>query len=863
MNLARYILFILLLCCISLAHGQNWFERTYGDTLSEWSYDVQETSDSGFIITGYTSSFGAGGFDAYLIKTDKKGDTLWTKTYGGTSQDFGYAVRQTKDGGYIFAGMSNSVGLGNNDIWLVKTDANGDTMWTSVFGGTSFDRGYAVQQTKDGGYIVVGTTMSFGAGMADVYIIKTDSFGDSTWSRVYGGSNADHAYAVIQTLDNGYLVVGSTKSFGSFQENVYMLKLKPNGDLLWTKAYGGVGIDIAYDVLQTTDSGFVIAGGTRSFAAGAGTEDFYLLKTKVNGDSLWHGVFSGTMDETAKGLVVNPDGSFLMVGYTNSYGAGDYDLYLVKADTGGNLLWGRTYGGTAFDQGAAMDMTYDNGIIMSGWTKSIGAGANDFYLVRTNDFGCLVAPTITHSNDTTVCAGNPVQLNATGGVSYNWSPSLGLTNDTIPNPIATPPYTVKYNIIVSDSLSCGAQGYVTVSVIPFPVSNFGYVDSFMNVSFTDSSIVVNTWHWDFGDGDTSILQNPNHTYLSMGVYNVCLIVTSPCGVDTFCDSVSAQCLAPIANFYWINEAYLDVDFSDTSIQATSWHWDFGDGDTSNLEKPSHTYLVNGTYYVCLIVTNPCGSDTFCDWLTVFCNFPEAGFTINDSSLTVAFTDTSNYVDSWFWDFGDGKTSTLQNPIHVYTVNGKYDICLIATNPCGSDTFCDSASIVCTFPKSNFSSSDLFLQVTFVDASTSTVQWFWDFGDGNSANLQSPVHTYFNSGTYNVCLDATNNCGTDQFCDNITIVINNIDEVMRENKLISISPNPFSEQTHILLLDPNITIGASLQIEVYNIYGKKVREEIISGKGLLFESDILQDGIYFYRILNDSQYIGSGKMIIQR
>jgi hypothetical protein len=263
--------------------GHNRWEKTYGDTLSDYGNSVQQTSDRGYIIAGSTESFGAGLLDVYLIKTDSLGDTLWTRTYGGTDRDRGYSVQQTvPDGGYIISGSTESFGAGMEDVYLIKTNPLGDTLWTKVYGGSSYDRGASIRQTSDGGFIIVGRTSSFGAGFGDVYLIKTDSSGDTLWTKTIGSSNEDVGESVQQTVpDGGYIITGSTGPFMS-PMNVYLIKTDSLGSTLWTTIYGGDTLsDFGYSVQQTSDGGFIIVGKTRSF--GAGLDDVYLIKTGGDG----------------------------------------------------------------------------------------------------------------------------------------------------------------------------------------------------------------------------------------------------------------------------------------------------------------------------------------------------------------------------------------------------------------------------------------------------------------------------------------------------------------------------------------------------------------------------------------------------
>jgi len=173
-----FLVVLILIGSVSIVSAQTSWWRTYGGTTYDEGCSVQQTSDGGYIIAGHTLSFGAGRDDVYLIKTDASGDTQWTRTYGGTSYDFGCSVQQTSDSGYIIAGLTMSFGSGNGDVYLIKTNASGDTLWTKTYGGMNDDFGYSVRQTSDGGYIVAGLTGSFGAGSDDVYHIKTDANGN-------------------------------------------------------------------------------------------------------------------------------------------------------------------------------------------------------------------------------------------------------------------------------------------------------------------------------------------------------------------------------------------------------------------------------------------------------------------------------------------------------------------------------------------------------------------------------------------------------------------------------------------------------------------------------------------------------------
>jgi hypothetical protein len=273
---------ILLLALTPLTHTtaatepQVEWEKTFGGRGDDVGYSVQQTRDGGYIIVGWTKSYGSGGYDVYLIKVDANGNMQWSKTFGGREDDWGYSVQQTRDGGYIIVGETKSYGAGRRDVYLIKVDANGNMQWSKTFGGREDDWGSSVQQTSDGGYIIVGYTTSYGAGEFDVYLIKVDANGNMQWSKTFGGGSWDWGFSVQQTRDGGYIIVGVTRSYGAGEFDVYLIKVDANGNMQWSKTFGGREGDWGLSVQQTRDGGYIIVGYTTSY--GAGGADVYLIK---------------------------------------------------------------------------------------------------------------------------------------------------------------------------------------------------------------------------------------------------------------------------------------------------------------------------------------------------------------------------------------------------------------------------------------------------------------------------------------------------------------------------------------------------------------------------------------------------------
>jgi len=356
-----------------------WTKTIGGSGLDQGFY-VQQTSDSDYIMCGYTASFGTGTFDVYLIKTDTFGDTLWTRTFGGGFVDEARTVRQTSDGGYILSGSTQSFGAGGFDLYLIKTNEDGDTLWTRTFGGSLNDFGPYLQQTSDGGYVVAGETQSSGAGSRDVWLLRIDDSGDTLWTKTFGGSSSDVGYSVQQTSDSGYIISGSTQSFGAGNRDVWLIRTNATGDALWTRTFGGAGEDVGYSVQQTTDGGYIITGETQSF--GAGSFDVYLIKTDAAGDTLWTKTFGGSSSEIGYAVQQTTEGGYIITGETQSFGAGSRDVYLIRTNAAGDSLWTRTFGGGDFDESFSVQQTVDGGYIICGYTRSFGVGSSDVWLIK-------------------------------------------------------------------------------------------------------------------------------------------------------------------------------------------------------------------------------------------------------------------------------------------------------------------------------------------------------------------------------------------------------------------------------------------------------------------------------------------------
>ena len=309
-------------------------------------------------------------------------DTLWTKLYKDGYQAYGYSVKQTDDEGFVFTGSTTPYGYLYSDLYLVKTDSQGNLVWSKTFGSNFTDRGQDVQQTEDDGYIVVGTIIPAGETWSDVYLIKTDENGDSLWTKHYGGLDTDWGCCVEQTTDGGFIISGNTNPSPILSYPI-LIKTDENGEVEWYRVYDFVE-GKGSSVIQNQEGNYIIAG--ISYSIGPGEGAVLTMKVDANGDTIWIKTYGGNYIDAGNGIN-EVEGGYAVAGATHSFGAGDYDFFLIRTNEDGDSLWSNTYGGDEMDNGLDFDLTFDGGYVLAGWTESFGAMIKDYYIVRTDSTG--------------------------------------------------------------------------------------------------------------------------------------------------------------------------------------------------------------------------------------------------------------------------------------------------------------------------------------------------------------------------------------------------------------------------------------------------------------------------------------------
>jgi PKD repeat protein len=352
----------------------------------------------------------------------------------------------------------------------------------------------------------------------------------------------------------------------------------------------------------------------------------------------------------------------------------------------------------------------------------------------------------------------------------------------------------NYTACLTVSSICGQTTQcqtITLNCLP-PVAGFTFTPGQLQVAFANLAPAATQYMWNFGDGNISNEPNPVHVYNLPGSYQVCLVVSNNCGSTQFCQTVLVNCSAPQANFAVVpNE--LMIQFNDISTNGpNSWLWLFGDGGMSTEQNPVHTYFLPGNYLVCLSVSSPCGNTQRCQVVQVRCTPPQPGFSFMAEELFASFLDNSSIdAQSWFWDFGDGNTSTAINPQHLYAAPGSYEVCLTVNSICGSNQICETIAVNCPAPQADFTfMPNSNLVVAFEDLSSNNpTDWLWDFGDGATATVANPVHTFPGQGTYTVCLQSSSSCGSGSICQEVQALITDVADVNPASLSLEVFPNP--------------------------------------------------------------------------
>lgn len=351
------------------------WDKTYGGEKWDRAQSIIETKDGGYLIVGTSDSYSKdnkGINDAWIFKIDKKGNKVWEKTYKGNNNGIVNSVIETEDG-YVMAGFTGS--YGDYDVWIIKIDKNGNEIWNKTFNIKDIDKTTSLLETKDG-YIIAGYTEPHEGDNCDIWIMKIDKNGNKIWNRMYGGSDWDQTESIIKTK-NGFIIAANTRSHGKGGNNIWIIKIDKNGDKIWDKVIGGVGTQVPYSIIEIKD-GYIIAGINNLY--NDSWIDAWIVKTDKNGNKIWDKTFGRNGTDIPKSITKTEDG-YIIAGYTNSYGNGERDIWIVKTDINGNKIWDKTFGGKRWDEANSIIKTED-GYLVLGNTKSFGNGSYDAWIIK-------------------------------------------------------------------------------------------------------------------------------------------------------------------------------------------------------------------------------------------------------------------------------------------------------------------------------------------------------------------------------------------------------------------------------------------------------------------------------------------------
>jgi len=366
----------------------TYFAQVFGGSASDRVTSVVETPDGGLLVLGNTFSYGSGNSDIFAARLNSDGSVAWFKTYGGSGTDEAYSIVGTSDGSFVIAGYTNSFGASGVDVLTIKIGGDGNVIWSNYFRLPQDDYAVSIQEYTDGGFVLAGYSNFVPERNFDALLIKIHAGGNFEWGRVYGGVWNDFGSAVKVSGDGSLLLLG----YGYSDEangDINLMRIYGDGVLQWSKHYGGSGFDRAYDMQFTSDNGIIVSGHTKSFGLGSG--DAYFFKTDANGFVYWSKTLGGADVDSAVSVRQTSDGGYIAAGTTSSFGTGTGDLFLIRLFGDGVFNWSSVIGGS-FSDGCSYVIQKSSGdFALAGWTQSLGSGGDDAYVLtlRSNGTGCL------------------------------------------------------------------------------------------------------------------------------------------------------------------------------------------------------------------------------------------------------------------------------------------------------------------------------------------------------------------------------------------------------------------------------------------------------------------------------------------
>jgi PKD repeat protein len=694
--------------------------------------------DGGFAVVGYAEGSSSINYSLSLQKYRADGTVKWRSTIRHdlfTEDMFGYSLIECDDLGFLVGGEIR--GTGSNDgILIARTDSVGTVLWNYNIEATStYNAAYDMVQLPDRGFLVCGQRNS------RAFTIRLDEFGQKLWYKEY--FDARRGTALIANADGTFFMAAN-----SIIGNILFLHLDDTGEIIQSTMYEVDGLltnGLFSDPSPVDASFYMGARATLSSSKAA------VLKFSAEGELLWY-KFLQTPENLNNSFQVdiletNNEHLFASIGgQPYNYGMAAY----LSPDA--TPIWAKRINLPKPTRTGRADLSYDGQLVLPG---SISFGFYDVgWLAQIDTSG-----QICYAQEVSLFEDPSVELTTTSA----------LTDSVI---VSNP--EVVYPNLINGFGTMPVATYCFNDLTCIPSAAFFYITTNNVLTTFNNSEAAESYLWDFGDGNSSTEETPEHVYTNSGTYTLCLSASNSCGTVTTCNEVNIiiENCAPEAAFSFSLPEPGVVNFFDQSTGAESWFWEFGDGNTSTDQNNSYYYEEGGTYTVCLTVENSCGVSMQCQDIFVDnCMLdPQFTFIQVDSMLTFTPVDTSMEV-SWEWNFGDGTISYEISPVHIYEESGLYTVCLTISNDCSSTTFCDFVEVVINSdcaPVASFVYEQFGLVLSCIAESPNAVLWEWDFGDGNSSTEPFPIHFYDAPGIYECCLTVYNECGSDTTCETLEV-----------------------------------------------------------------------------------------------
>lgn len=360
-------------------------DTTFGGSFADGGNAIVEGSDGYFIVVGYSYLYSTGAANLRHWVVAEDGTIAGGYAMGGAYNDRGFSVVEKGSGGFVFAGETSSFG-GSGQAYVIRTEPNPlrTVIWNKTFGGAGNDKARSVVEVSTGGFAVVGTTYSFDTGSLDVWLFRLSTTGNHLWNQTFGGTGNEHGYDIVEVSTGGFAIVGTTYPLGfAGDSDVLLIRTDASGNHMWNQTFGGTNDDKGHGVVEVSTGGFAIVGTTNSF--GAGGWDVWWIRTNTLGQELWDRTYGGTAGDRGHGMVEVSDGGFAFICTTNSFGAGDWDAWLIRTSGSGNHMWNQTFGGAYYEFASDIVEVSDGGFVFVGCTQSLHTNPTDAWLVRVSD----------------------------------------------------------------------------------------------------------------------------------------------------------------------------------------------------------------------------------------------------------------------------------------------------------------------------------------------------------------------------------------------------------------------------------------------------------------------------------------------